>query len=134
MALHPCMMIGFGIALVGFIGVFAIMARHGGMAFGFEAWKRMGRFLRDPATKGPRRLFFAFAAVLGLGFALMLAGVLIVDGRQRSACRKQCESAGFEDGLVRGDPHAERPGETERLCWCRNGEQWADRPIAAPSP
>jgi len=133
MVLHPCMMVGFGIALVGFIGAFAVMARHGGMAFGFQAWRNMGRFLRDPPTKGSRRFFFASLALVGLGFALTLGGVLIVDAQQRSVCREQCEAAGFEDGLVRGDPHAERPGDTPRLCWCRNGEQWADRPVAEPS-
>jgi len=127
-------LVGAVIGFVGLAGVAVLMAKNGGLAFGWRAWRNLGAFLRDPARRGQRRAFFVFLGVAAVGAASMFGGVMIGDAKERGACRDACAELGYEDGRVRGDPHVERPADAARMCWCRDGDRWSEEPAGPPAP
>ena len=79
---------------------------------------------------------YALSPLIALGAVLCFAGVLVSDAGERSVCRSLCAEQGFGDGLMRGNPHVEHPGETPRQCWCFNGTRgepsWASDGLDLP--
>ncbi len=124
--------VGLALCVTGFLVVFAVMARHGGMAFGFAAWRNMGAMMRDPEARGSRRLLWTGIAVGVLGGLVTCGSIAAGDAKKHQACRGACEAAGFENGRVRGDPYG-RPGpRTVYSCWCRRGGEWSTEPLVMP--
>ena len=131
MKLHALSIIGFIVLNIGFWPMFAVLASRGALGSSMASMSRAIAAFRTPAGGLETLLLWGGPLVIALGAVLTLAGVAAGDAGQRSSCRDICKEKGFEDGLMRGNPHVKRPGETPRQCWCHNGSgrdtRWAKK-------
>ncbi|HJL06386.1 MAG TPA: hypothetical protein RMH85_22765 [Polyangiaceae bacterium LLY-WYZ-15_(1-7)] len=115
---------------VGFIGMWIILAKNG--ALGMDAFYKLGILFRE--RKRHARIFVVCLLVTIVGGGGSCISIMAQDARANGECRRRCEDAGFADGIIRGNPHAERPGETPRECWCQNAGEWADESLGPVGP
>lgn len=120
------MIVGAVLFFAGGITALVTLGTHGGMAFGFTALSNIRAMLKKPR---PRGIFLVAALVAGVGAALCLGSVLMRDAEANGACRRACEAAGYQTGIVRGSPHVEPRRGAARDCWCRTGRTWAPDPL-----
>lgn len=129
MKLHLLSIAGFLIINAGFWPVFIMLAMRGGLGSSFASMGKAAEAFRAPSSGLERLVLWGGPPLIVLGVVVCFAGVLVSDSGERSACRAICAEQGFADGLMRGSPHVERPGETPRQCWCFSGtgtqKSWA---------
>ena len=136
MNLHPLMLMGFLICNLGFWPLFITLARRGGLHSSISSMQKSAEAFRSPQAGWEMISLWGGGVLIALGCGLMFLGVFLMDSSQNSFCKNSCKEEGFESGIVRGSPHAERPGETERQCWCFNGRgkdaTWRKEGISIP--
>ena len=137
MKLHALTVIGFILMNLSFWPIFVALARRGGLHSSLSSMSAALEAFKSPAAGLETVILWGGPPLLFIGVVLSFSGVLMLDSKANSACTAACATQGFEHGRMRGNPHAEYPGETPRQCWCFNKdgaqETWAAEGIDLPT-
>lgn len=117
--------LGAGFGGLGFLLVWVILARYGGLnkANTFQVVFGQDSPLRQPEGAGDWRKFKMALALMGMGAVFCFAGVSNYDRTRLLECRTSCQTQGFETGIL-------KPQKGGPVCDCQGKKS---SPMALPS-
>lgn len=118
--MSPLFFVGFGLAAIGFIILFVLLASQGAMAKSRQ-FAAMGDLAAGRAGSGKRALFFLALLAMFFGTCGVFGGVTAGDAQRRKACETTCKDKGYKSGKIRGS--AEKSGGKHAFvaCACEGG-------------
>lgn len=126
--------VGTALVLAGGVTTLVMLTRAGAMGRGSKAFDNLKAYFESSETVVGRSVLIVAAVLTVLGLMMTLSARRDREPRtigQTPECRESCALAGYESGVVRGNPHTgERPTPANRRCYCRCGDgSWADEAL-----
>jgi hypothetical protein len=123
MEITPGFIIGAVLTICGGLLLFVMLARAGGMAFGFAAFTNLGNFLTSTEHRVGRRVFAIALVTTMLGVLLTFMSILGSDARRNNECTALCQEDGWESPS-KGAVYS---------CWCQSEDDWSPEPVQMAS-
>lgn len=131
--------IGTALVLGGGVTTLVMLTRAGAMGRGTKAFDNLKALFEDESKAAGRAILIVAAVLTVLGLMMTLSSRREREPEnigQTPACRDACSNAGYDTGVVRGNPHTgERPTPTNRRCYCRCEDgSWASQALDPSGP